>query len=72
MGQLQGACINLMRRRLGAHINNGSRAQGATRMGSDVYVAAVFGRRSLHPWEVLLRDAADLLVLDTALLELSG
>ena len=51
---------------------HGSRAQGEARTGSDIDVAAFFGRRNLHSWDVLLPDAVDLLVLDTAPLELAG
>ncbi len=50
---------------------HGSRAGGGYRRDSDLDVAAWFGR-PVAPWEVDLGAAVDLLVLDTAGLELSG
>lgn len=50
---------------------HGSRVGGAHHPGSDLDVAAWFGR-SVVPWQVDLPRGVDLLVLDTAGLELSG
>lgn len=50
---------------------HGSRVTGHHRSGSDLDVAAWFGRR-LGAWEVPVPAGTDLLVLDTAGLELSG
>ncbi len=52
---------------------HGSRAAGTARAGSDVDVAAWFGR-PVDSWVVTagLPEAVDLLVLDTAPLELAG
>lgn len=52
---------------------HGSRASGHSRPGSDVDIAAWFGR-PVDPWVVLgpLPEDVDLLVLDTAPLELAG
>jgi predicted nucleotidyltransferase len=50
---------------------HGSRAEGTQRAESDVDVAAWFGR-PVNAWEVPLPDRCDLLVLDTAGLELAG
>src|SRR5699024_4491062 len=51
---------------------HGSRAQGEARRDSDVDVAAYFGDRDLRSWDVLVPAGVDLLVLDTAPLELAG
>lgn len=51
---------------------HGSRAQGTARAESDIDVAAYFGRRGVQSWELLLPGAVDLLVLDSAPLELAG
>jgi hypothetical protein len=61
-------------RRAGAKFGflHGSRAQGTARADSDVDVAAWWGRGAPGPWEVGLPDRVDLLVLDTAPLELAG
>jgi uncharacterized protein len=50
---------------------HGSRTTGAHRRDSDLDVAAWFGR-SVGSWEIDLPARADLLVLDTAGLELAG
>lgn len=50
---------------------HGSRADGAHHATSDIDVAAWFGRR-VGAWEVPMPDRVDLLVLDTAGLELAG
>lgn len=50
---------------------HGSRVDGGARPDSDLDVAAWFGRR-LGSWDVTLPDGVDLLVLDTAGLELAG
>lgn len=50
---------------------HGSRALGTARPDSDLDVAAWFDRR-IGSWEVPLGDGIDLLVLDTAGLELGG
>lgn len=63
-------------RRAGARFAylHGSRAEGRHRPGSDVDVAAWFGRRGVEPWAVAagLPGVVDLLVLDDAPLELAG
>lgn len=51
---------------------HGSRTQGTARAGSDIDVAAFFGRRDLQSWDIVLPAVVDLLVLDTAPLELAG
>jgi len=50
---------------------HGSRAVGTHRLSSDLDVAAWFGH-ALDAWSVALPAGVDLLVLDTAGLELSG
>jgi uncharacterized protein len=50
---------------------HGSRIDGRHREDSDLDVAALFGRR-IGAWEVALPPRCDLLVLDTAGLELAG
>ncbi|MFP5220632.1 MAG: nucleotidyltransferase domain-containing protein [Actinomycetes bacterium] len=50
---------------------HGSRVTGAATPTSDLDVAAWFGRRTA-PWDVALPPRCDLLVLDTAGLELAG
>jgi hypothetical protein len=50
---------------------HGSRVSGAHRLDSDLDVAAWFGR-SVGAWEIELPPRVDLLVLDTAGLELAG
>ncbi|CAN5181502.1 hypothetical protein BH23ACT9_BH23ACT9_36700 [soil metagenome] len=50
---------------------HGSRAAGSHRPSSDLDVAAWFGQ-SIAPYDVVLPPGVDLLVLDTAGLELSG
>ncbi len=51
---------------------HGSRVTGRHRAHSDVDIAAFFGRRDLLASDVLLEPGVDLLVLDTAPLELAG
>lgn len=53
---------------------HGSVVAGAAGPGSDVDVAAWFGRTDVVPWDVAatLPDRTDLLVLDAAPLELAG
>lgn len=51
---------------------HGSRAAGRARDDSDIDVAAFFGRRDVVASDVLLPRGVDLLVLDTAPLELNG
>ncbi len=51
---------------------HGSRAAGTARPTSDVDVAAWWGSDPPAPWDVSLPDGVDLLVLDTAPLELCG
>lgn len=51
---------------------HGSHARGTANADSDIDVAAFFGRRGEHSWEMLLPGAVDLLVLDDAPLELAG
>lgn len=60
-------------RRAGARFAyvHGSRADGTSRADSDLDIAAWFGRR-VGSWDVPLADGVDLLVLDTAGLELAG
>lgn len=50
---------------------HGSRVTGGATDRSDLDVAAWFGRR-VEPWDVVLPPPCDLLVLDTAGLELAG
>lgn len=50
---------------------HGSRVAGTERPGSDLDVAAWFGRQ-VGSWEIGLPAAVDLLVLDTAGIELAG
>lgn len=50
---------------------HGSRVAGSARAGSDLDVAAWFGR-PVDSWTVALPEVIDLLVLDTAPLELAG
>ncbi len=50
----------------------GSRAEGRERPDSDVDVGAWWGADSPGSWEVEVPDGVDLLVLDTAPLELAG
>lgn len=60
-------------RRAGARFAylHGSHAEGTASAASDVDVAAFFGR-AVDSWAVTLPDDVDLLVLDTAPLELAG
>lgn len=51
---------------------HGSRARGTARPDSDVDVGAWWGREAPASFEVLLPAGVDLLVLDTAPLELRG
>ena len=51
---------------------HGSRATGQNRDDSDIDVAAYFGGHPPNAFEVLLPPAVDLLVLDSAPLELAG
>lgn len=51
---------------------HGSRARGEARPDSDIDVAAYFDRRDVQSWDLLLPESVDLLVLDTAPLELAG
>ena len=51
---------------------HGSRAAGTARADSDVDVAAWWGRSAPASFEVLLPPGVDLLVLDTAPLEIAG
>src|SRR4051812_33675456 len=51
---------------------HGSRATGTARADSDLDVAAWWGHDAPQPWDVALPAAVDLLVLDTAPLELAG
>ena len=51
---------------------HGSRVAGTARATSDLDVAAFWGERPPAVWEVALPDGVDLLVLDTAPLELAG
>lgn len=53
-----------------AHLH-GSQAEGTAGAASDVDVAAFFGR-DVDSWGITLPDGVDLLVLDTAPLELAG
>ncbi|MEW6153085.1 MAG: nucleotidyltransferase domain-containing protein [Actinomycetota bacterium] len=71
-----GLTLDTLRRRLrgaGAVFAfvHGSRVAGTARAGSDLDVAAWFGR-PVPSWDVELGPAVDLLVLDTAGLELAG
>lgn len=50
---------------------HGSRAAGTHRLSSDLDVAALFGH-AMDAWHVAFPAGVDLLVLDTAGLELSG
>src|SRR5262245_497711 len=61
-------------RRAGARFAflHGSRAAGTERADSDVDVAAWWGGPPPPPWDVALPEGVDLLVLDTAPLELAG
>jgi uncharacterized protein len=51
---------------------HGSVADGTARPDSDVDVAAFFGGRDPAPWTVRLPGVVDLVVLDSAPLELAG
>lgn len=51
---------------------HGSRASGRARPDSDLDVAAYWGSQPPAPWDVVLPAAVDLLVLDSAPLELAG
>ncbi|MEO6120841.1 MAG: nucleotidyltransferase domain-containing protein [Acidimicrobiales bacterium] len=51
---------------------HGSRAAGEAGPTSDLDVAAWWGSAPPAPWDVVLPDGVDLLVLDTAPLELAG
>ena len=61
-------------RRAGARFAfvHGSRVDGSARATSDVDIAAWFGGADPAPWDVVLPGAVDLLVLDSAPLELAG
>jgi predicted nucleotidyltransferase len=50
----------------------GSRAEGRSRPDSDMDIAAYWGSDAPDPWRVPLPGNVDLLVLDTAPLELAG
>lgn len=50
----------------------GSRAMGSDRAGSDTDVAAWWGADPPGSWQVTVPEGIDLLVLDTAPLELAG
>jgi predicted nucleotidyltransferase len=50
----------------------GSRARGTQRVNSDVDIAAYFGASPPHASNILLPSNVDLLILDTAPLELAG
>ncbi len=50
----------------------GSRARGDDHPASDIDVAAWWGGAAPRSWDVLLGDDVDLVVLDTAPLELAG
>ncbi len=51
---------------------HGSRSGGEDRPGSDLDVAAWWGADAPAPWDVGLADGTDLLILDSAPLELAG
>ena len=51
---------------------HGSRAHGAAPDGSDLDVAAWWGPAPPPPWDVVLPEGVDLVVLDRAPLELAG
>lgn len=51
---------------------HGSRVHGAPRSGSDLDVAAWFGRRDVEPWAVELPDLVDLGALDLLPLAVAG
>ncbi len=51
---------------------HGSRSGGEEPVGSDLDVAAWWGSPAPAPWDVVLPDEVDLLVLDSAPLELAG
>ncbi len=51
---------------------HGSRAAGEERVGSDLDVAAWWGADAPAPWDVGVADGTDLLILDSAPLELAG
>ncbi|MGH9166025.1 MAG: nucleotidyltransferase domain-containing protein [Acidimicrobiales bacterium] len=51
---------------------HGSRVTGSATPASDLDVAAWWGRDAPAPWDVVLPDGVDLLVLDGAPLELAG
>jgi predicted nucleotidyltransferase len=51
---------------------HGSQVSGTAREGSDVDVAAHFGGRNPAPWELGVPPRVDLVVLDSASLELGG
>jgi predicted nucleotidyltransferase len=51
---------------------HGSRASGQHRADSDIDIAAYFGGRPPNSFDLLLPPGVDLLVLDTAPLELAG
>ncbi|MDQ6839876.1 MAG: nucleotidyltransferase domain-containing protein [Actinomycetota bacterium] len=67
------AVVDLLRRK-GAHFAfvHGSRAGGEERVGSDLDVAAWWGADAPAPWDVGVADGTDLLILDSAPLELAG
>ncbi|MFD1718849.1 nucleotidyltransferase domain-containing protein [Georgenia deserti] len=71
--QVDGAAIAALRD-AGAQFAylHGSRATGSARPDSDVDVAAYFGRRDILPFDIVLPPGIDLMVLDTAPLELAG
>jgi uncharacterized protein len=50
----------------------GSHAEGTARPDSDLDVAAYWGREAPDPWRVPVPAGVDLLVLDSAPLELAG
>jgi len=67
------AVVDLLRRE-GARFAfvHGSRAGGEERVGSDLDVAAWWGADAPASWDVGVADGIDLLVLDSAPLELAG
>lgn len=72
----EGICATLVTqlRRAGARFAflHGSRADGEERPGADLDVAAWWGSDAPAPWDIAVPDGVDLLVLDSAPLELAG